>query len=132
MKLWDTNILSELARREPHPAVLTWVETESDLAISTVTVEELLFGLTWKPRPRIHAWVERFLEVRCVVLDVSEPVARLAGEMRGRLQAAGQVWSQADMLIAATARIHGLPLVTRNVRDFEDCGITIIDPFGSD
>lgn len=131
MKLWDTNIISELARRDPHPGVLSWLEGESELALSAVTVDEIFFGLTWQPRPRIHDWLERFLTTRCTVLSVTEPVARLGGELRGRLRAAGQVRSQADMLIAATARIHDLILVTRNARDFEGCGIEIVDPFGT-
>jgi toxin FitB len=128
MKLWDTNILSELARREPHPRLLQWVETQTELAISVVTIDELFFGLSWQPRPRIRTWLERFLASRCAVLDVTEAIAHRAGELRGRLQAGGQVRTQADMWIAATAQFHELPLVTRNVRDFEGCGIEIIDP----
>lgn len=128
MKLWDTNILSELARREPHPAILAWVEAESEFAISAVTVDELFFGLTWQPRPRIRAWLEDFVDNRCKVLDVTADIARLGGELRGRLRAAGQVRTQADMWIAATARVDELPLVTRNARDFDGCGIEVLDP----
>jgi predicted nucleic acid-binding protein len=131
LKLWDTNILSELARREPQETLLAWVEHEREVAISTVTVDELFFGLSWQPRPRIHAWLERFLATRCNVLDVTAPIARLGGELRGRLRAAGQVRTQADMWIAATARVHTLALVTRNVKDFEGCGIELVDPFRS-
>jgi toxin FitB len=128
-KLWDTNVLSELARPRPEPALLDWVEGETALAISVVTVDELYFGLSWRPRPRISAWLETFLGTHCEVLAVTEPIARLAGDLRGRLRAAGQVRTQADMWIAATSRIHGLPLVTRNERDFADCGIEVLNPF---
>lgn len=131
MKLWDTNILSELARRAPHPALLTWVEAERELAISVVTVDEIFFGLTWQPRPRIAAWLESFIETRCQVLPVTAAIARKSGELRGRLRAMGQVRSQADMWIAATAEVHSLPLATRNVKDFEGCGIEVIDPLAS-
>ena len=49
--------------------------------------------------------------------------------MRGQLQASGQTRTQADMLIAATAQIHALTIVTRNVRDFDGCGIGVLKPF---
>ncbi|MDA8018835.1 MAG: type II toxin-antitoxin system VapC family toxin [Thermoanaerobaculia bacterium] len=129
MKLWDTNVVSELCRPSPDPAVLTWVESEKSIAISVVTVDELTFGPTWRPRPRINAWLETFFADYCEVLDITEVIARLAGELRGRLRARGEVRTQADTWIAATARVHGLPLVTRNVKDFQGCGIEIVDPF---
>ncbi len=131
MKLWDTNVLSDLARREPHPAVLRWVETESTLAVSTITVEELFFGLAWRPGPRIQSWLESFLSTRCEVLDMTAPIARLAGELRGRLRTSGRARTQADMCIAATARLHDLPLATRNVKDFEGCEIQVVNPFAT-
>ncbi|MEM7587597.1 MAG: type II toxin-antitoxin system VapC family toxin [Acidobacteriota bacterium] len=132
MKLWDTNILSELARRQPHPALLAWVEAEDELAISAVTVDEIFFGLTWQPRPRVAAWLESFIDTRCTVLPVTARIARVGGRLRGRLRAVGQVRTQADMWIAATAEVCSLPLVTRNVKDFEDCGIEVIDPWASE
>lgn len=131
MKLWDTNIVSELARPEPHPGVLLWAQREEALAISVVTVEELTYGLSWRPRPRISAWLERFLVDHCSVLDVTDPIARLAGELRGRLRAQGEARTLADMWIAATARIHKLQLATRNAKDFRGCGIELVDPFDS-
>ncbi len=129
MKLWDTNIISELARRQPQPSVLEWVKQEEDPAVSVVTIDELFFGLRWRPHPRIQSWLESFLDTRCEILPVTEDIARLGGELRGEIRAKGQVRAQADMWIAATARIHGLPLVTRNVKDFEGCGVEIINPF---
>lgn len=84
-----TNVISELARRAPHPNVLRWVETVTEITLSAVTVEEIHYGLAWR----------------------------------------GQIRTQADMLIAATAQRHGLTLVTRNIRDFEACSIAVVDPF---
>ena len=56
----------------------------------------------------------------------------MAGQLRGKLQSQGKPRTQADMIIAATAQIHKLTLVRRNTRDFEGCGIPLINPFLSD
>jgi predicted nucleic acid-binding protein len=92
-------------------------------------VEEVIYGLAWKPNPRVRAWFEGFLETYCDVLPATAEIARRAGELRGELQARGQTRSQSDMLIAATAQLHALTLVTRNSDDFEGCGIPQLNPF---
>jgi len=56
-------------------------------------------------------------------------IARHAGVLRGQLARRGRPRAQGDMLIAATAALHGLTLATRNERDFEDCGVTVVNPF---
>ena len=127
--LIDTNVLSELIRPAPDAHVLAWVESRPVIAISTVTVEEIYFGLTWRPKERIRLWFEWFQESYCEVLPVSLEIARRAGELRGELQQRGNVRDQADMLIAATAQVQNLALATRNIRHFEGCGISLINPF---
>jgi predicted nucleic acid-binding protein len=127
--LCDTNILGELSRRQPDPRILAWSEGISLLALSAVTIEEVFFGLAAKPNLRIRSWFETFLRSSCEILPVTAEVARRSGELRGQLRFRGQVRSQADMLIAATAQIHQMTLVTRNRRDFEHCGISVLDPF---
>lgn len=127
--LVDTNILSELVRKRPDPGVLEWAQGVRRVALSAVTVEEVCFGLAWKPNPRIQLWFEEFLDTHCEVLPVSAEIARRSGEIRGHLQARGQTRSSADMIIASTAQEHQLTVVTRNVRDFEDCGVSILNPF---
>jgi len=128
--LVDTNVLSELSRPSPDPGVRRWAETVSlPIQISVVTLEELHFGLSWKPNARVRRWMEQFLSESCEILAITTDIARRAGELRGRLRAAGQQRTQADMLIAATAQAHQLWLVTRNARDFEGCGIPLLDPF---
>jgi len=127
--LSDTNILSELARREPNQGVLEWAARVRSMRISAVTVEEILFGLTWKPKPKILNWFEAFLDETCTVLPVTQEIAQWAGWLRGQQAKEGKPRSQADMLIAATARINDLTLVTRNTKDFEGCGIPLSNPF---
>lgn len=127
--LCDTNILSELARPQPNAGVEAWAQGLSSIAVSVITVEEIAYGLTWKPNLRILEWFQDFLDNYSEVLPVTADIAARAGRLRGALQAQGRTRAQADMLIAATAQFHGLTLVTRNAKDFEDCGLALLDPF---
>lgn len=127
--LVDTNVLSELVRKRPNPGVLQWAQEIRRVAISTTTVEEVYFGLSWKPNPRILLWFEEFLDTYCEVLPVTAEIAKRSGEIRGQFQARGETRSSADTVIASTAQEHHLTLVTRNVRHFEDCGVPLLNPF---
>jgi predicted nucleic acid-binding protein len=127
--LIDTNVLSELARPRPNPRVIDWAGGLSAVILSVVTVEEVFFGLSAKPSPRITRWFEDFLDSDCRILEVTTPIARHAGVLRGQFATRGRPRTQADMLIAATAALHGLTLATRNERDFKDCGVTVVNPF---
>ena len=127
--LIDTNVISELVRRNPNPAVLSWADSVSSVVISAVTVEEICFGLAWKPNQRIQNGFEQFFAEDCRICPVTIEIARCSGALRGRFAARGQQRTQADMLIAATAQLNQLTLVTRNIRDFEDCGVALLDPF---
>ncbi len=127
--LCDTNVLSELVKPKPNPRVLAWAESQEGFTVSAITVEEIHFGLSCRPSPRHAAWFDRFLADHCSVLPVDAAVARVAGENRGRLQAGGRPRTQADMLIAATAKVAGIALVTRNVADFVGCGIHVFNPW---
>ena len=132
MILLDTNVLAELCRQRPDPAVERWAgRALPPFGLSVVTVEEVHFGLAWKPNARIEALVDRFLAERCEVFPVTTPVARRAGALRGQFRRTGRTRTQADMLIAATAQVHQLPVATRNLRDFEGCGVALLNPFES-
>lgn len=132
MQLADTNVISELMRRQPNPGALAWRDMtdamHGQVTISVITADEIFYGLLRKPNAALLAWFDSFI-ARNQVLDITEVIARRAGEMRGLLATRGQVRSQADMLIAATAQVHALTLVTRNVRDFDGCGIAVLNPF---
>jgi toxin FitB len=134
MQLVDTNVLSELARPQPDAGVLKWLKAYQQhsncFMISAVTIDELAFGVARRPSAALQAWLDGFMGLHDVVAITGE-IARQAGELRARLAAQGHTRTQADMLIAATAQRHGLTLVTRNVRDFDQCGIAVLDPFES-
>ncbi len=132
MQLADTNIVSELMRKRPNPGVLAWREMVDamygHITMSAVTVDEIMYGLARKQDAGLQAWFDGFMS-RNQVLTVTQTIACRAGEMRAMFSLRGVVRSQADMLIAATAQVHALTLVTRNVRDFDGCGIALLNPF---
>ena len=134
MYLVDTNVVSELMRPAPDALVLQRLghvaQLGEPLALSVITVDEIVFGLARRPRKAAAGFFDEFV-ARCRVLDITETIARQAGQVRGLLGAKGRVRSQADMLIAATAQVHALTLVTRNVRDFDGCGIAVLNPFSA-
>lgn len=127
--LCDTNIISELARPQPNSGVLIWAARVSSMTVSAITVEEIFYGLTSKPNLRIQNWFEGFLENYCQILPITTEIAKRSGELRGQLKSTGKTHTQADMIIAATTQIHQLTLVTRNIRDFDGCGIPLLNPF---
>ena len=131
MQLVDTNVVSELMRTRPNPGVLEWKVRAARFALSAITVEELLFGLSLKRMGRLEMWLEELVRDHCEVLPVSDGVARESGRLRASLQLSGKIRHLPDMLIAATARVHNLVLVSRNVRDFSESGIRLFNPFSS-
>lgn len=132
--LLDTNVLSELAKPRPAPAILAWFAdvVETQLHLSVLSLGELRRGVeripTGKKQEGIRRWLEHGLphrfESRLLPIDsaVSERWGRLRAETPRTLPAI-------DGLLAATALHHDLRIVTRNVRDFADMGVTVINPW---
>ena len=127
--LCDTNIISELVRPQPNPGVLIWVKNLSSINISVITLEEIHYGLTSKPNLKIQNWFDNFIKNDCQILPITAEITQLCGKIRGQQRLSGKTVTQADMMIAATAQIHQLTLVTRNIRDFDSCGIPLFNPF---
>jgi predicted nucleic acid-binding protein len=132
--LLDTNVLSETRKRQPVAGVASWIAaTPPDrLHVSVLTLGEIEQGIA-KIRGRgdrfqaaaLERWlrnVQAGFEDR--VLPVNIPVATAWGRQQN-----AQPLPVIDALIAATARVHGLTVVTRNVKDFELAGVQVLDPF---
>jgi len=136
--LLDTNIVSEWAKPEPDARLRRWSEQadENLLFLSSVSLAEIRFGIDLLPagrrRRRLADWLEGYLprlfEGR--LLDVTPAVADRAGRLGAHCRLRGRPMDKSDALIAATAQVHGLTLVTRNVGDFALAGVGLLNPFG--
>lgn len=135
--LVDTNVISEIMRAVPSAAVVGWLNGQrpGSLYVSAVTIGEIEFGLRMLPagsrRSRLKDQFERFVALAFVqrILAFDEPCARAYGEIMGLRRELGRPMSVPDGQIAAIARTNGLGIATRNTRDFEECGVALIDPF---
>jgi predicted nucleic acid-binding protein len=135
--LLDTNVPSELIRTQPEPRVKTWIAAQSldTLFISVVSFGELRKGITLRSPGKRTTELEVWLETDLPVLFSGRilPVTRSAAERWGVLEAQRQLIGRPldvpDGQIAATALEHDLTLVTRNVKDFADLGVTVFNPW---
>lgn len=132
--LIDTNVLSELRRKEPNPGVAEWFSgrSASALYLSVLTLGELRKGIDRVPdgqrRLKLLGWLE--LDLPRVFSGRVLPVDAQVADRWGRLLAqAGRPLPAIDSLLAATALHHDLCLVTRNARDFAYPGLDVIDPW---
>lgn len=132
MYLLDTNVVSELRRPRPHPAVLAWIEdvAEEDLHLSAVTIGEIQAGIELT-REQDAAKAEELEEWLSRVLDTYQVLAVDAPAFRewARLMHRRSDTLIQDAIIAAVAVVHRLTVVTRNTRDFERLGVPTLDPF---
>jgi predicted nucleic acid-binding protein len=127
--LVDTNVISEIMRREPDPRVLAWVAGQEKLVVSVVTLDELIYGLRRRSMLHKEAWLRQVLADKGQVLPLTDSGAHWSGEQRARLEQSGIMVSQADAMIAACAWEHGLILATRNTKDFAGFAIPLFNPF---
>jgi hypothetical protein len=137
MLLLDTTLVSELMRPRPDPRVLSWVAAQplSEMAIATITVMEVRFGIALLPRSRRRVELEtRFRQLLIQafpdrVLAFDQLAADACAEIRAHRRQSGNPIGVEDSMIAAIARIHGAPVATRDAGGFEGCGLTVINPW---
>jgi predicted nucleic acid-binding protein len=137
MIVLDTNVLSELMRVEPDARVLAWIDAQAamDLAVSAITVAEILHGIARLPsgkrkqnlEAQALAMFEEDFAGRIFPFDAHAAVeyATLVSDCESK----GRAASMAESQIAAICRSHGVPIVTRNVKDFEFSGVEVINPW---
>lgn len=139
MIVLDTNVVSELLRREPDSGVVSWLESlGGDVAITAITLAELLAGVRRLPDGR------RKLELEAAVAAAVEPYrgghallpfddscADAYAEILHERERAGLPIATADAQIAAICRTHGAACATRNTKDFVVTGVELIDPWRS-
>ena len=134
MYLLDTNVVSELRRPKPHAAVLAWIASvdEADLHLSAVTLGQIQAGIeTTRDQDNAKAaGIERWLDLMASAYNVL-PMDGPAYRMWGRLMHTRSDTLYEDAMIAATARIHKLTVVTRNVADFAGFEVAVLNPFKS-
>ena len=130
--LLDTNVVSELRKRKPHGAVLAWMDTlrPEQIFLSAVTVGELQAGaeLTRRTDPAKAAEIENWLMITERAFSVIPMDAACFREW-ARLKAGKPPDLIEDAMIAATARVHGLHVATRDEGDFRQLGLSPFNPF---
>jgi predicted nucleic acid-binding protein len=139
MIVLDTNIISEFMTSPPASSVLDWLNNQDVtlLYLTTISIAEIVFGLRVMPKgkrrrlleARFEQFVAKAFEGRVLVFD--EIAARLYGEIRSHKKKSGRPMSNFDGQIASIARSKGFVIATRNIKDFEDCGVELVNPFSS-
>jgi toxin FitB len=132
--LFDTNVISELARPRPEPRVVDFIVAQREPLLSVLTLHELTWGAERVKEPRrrakLIAWVAS-MRARFIgrLLHVDADIAEHAGRLRAAAAARGRVVEAVDALLAASALARGALLATRNISDFEPTGVPLVDPW---
>ena len=134
MFLLDTNVISELRKNRPHGAVVAWIEgvADNDLFISAVTLAEIQAGieLTRERDPAKSAEIELWLDQVGSTYNVL-PIDTTTFRLWAKMMHCQSDTVYEDAMIAATAIVHKLTVVTRNVRDFKQFQVSLFNPFES-
>ena len=128
----DTNVVSELRKQRPHGGVVAWLESLNDahLYLSAVTLGEIQAGIELtreqdaKKADEIEAWLELVAGAYNILPMDAETFRTWARLMHRKSDTLYE-----DAMIAATAKVHGLTIATRNVADFNALGIAVFNPF---
>ena len=137
MILLDTNVISELMRTEPSELILAWFKSNSNeqLVLSSITEAELLRGINILPEGRLKAFKSKLLseflliDFAGLILPFESQAASHYAEIFASRKTLGRPISTFDCMIAAIAKANGSKLATRNISDFEQCGLEIINPW---
>jgi len=131
--LLDTNVVSELARPRPKKEVLRFLQ-DADGFLSVVSLHELRHGAELLKdsvrRRKLLDWLNGLRSQYAKnILPVDAEIAEAAAVLRAERAKSGRILHIEDALIAATAQVCSMTLVTRNIKDFEGCGVKLINPW---
>ncbi|MBT3556968.1 MAG: type II toxin-antitoxin system VapC family toxin [Rhodospirillales bacterium] len=137
MIIVDTNVLSELMRHEPDPSVVGWVKAQATTSLfaTTITQAEILYGIRLLPHSKRRAEIEEAAremfqaDFTGRVLPFDGDAAQAYAEIVVARREEGRPISQFDAQIAAISFSRNSIVATRNISDFEGCGIQLIDPW---
>ena len=137
MIILDTNVISEAMKRTPAPQVLRWLSgrSASDLFLTTITQAEILYGVELLAKGRRRADLETAItsmfeqDFAGRILPFDGDAANEFAKIAAARRVLGRPIAQWNAQIAAIARSRGASLATRNTRDFERCGVTLINPW---
>ena len=137
MIILDTNVLSELMRPEPSPRVVAWVAKQpaTELFTTSITEAEVFYGIELltkgKRREGLLAAAEAMFaeDLAGRIFGFESDAARVFSKIAAHRRALGRPVSHADAQIAAIVQVRGAKLATRNVADFADCGLDVVDPW---
>jgi len=137
MYLLDTNIISELMDPPGASAVLSWADSVDlwDQFTTALSQAEVLYGLAIMPKGRKRTdritWADQMFaeDFRGRILPFDQHAASHYADLLSSRRSLGRRLDTIDAQIAAVARANGMAVVTRNTKDFEDCGIDLIDPW---
>jgi toxin FitB len=137
MIILDTNVLSELMRPKPTPEVVAWIgkQPATELFTTSITEAEIFYGIELltkgKRRDGLLTAAEAMFaeDLAGRIFGFESGAARAFSKIGAQRRALGRPISHADAQIAAIAQVRGAKLATRNVADFADCGLDVVDPW---
>jgi predicted nucleic acid-binding protein len=130
----DSNVISELMRDQADPQVVSWIRGQPHTAIASVTALEITYGIAQLPNGKrkqrlVAVWTELTRNFSRNVLHLDLTTASIAGILIADQERRRRPMTVADASIAATCQVHGLPLATRNVKDFKGMGLELVNPW---
>lgn len=134
--LVDANVLSEATKPNPSTEVVRWLKAEEHLiALDPIILGEIRFGILLLPAGKRRGKLEKWFDEgvgRIVCLPWHTVTGMRWAELLATLRASGQSMPIKDSMIAATALVHGLTVVTRNESDFRKAAVPVLNPFRED
>ena len=137
MIIIDTNVLSELMRPKPSPRLIEWVAKQpvTELFTTSITEAEIFYGMELLPKSKRREGLLAAAEAMFAedfagrIFGFDSDAARVFSKIAAHRRALGSPISHADAQIAAIAQVRGAKLATRNVADFENCHLDVVDPW---